>query len=260
MTIHSQHVTTPLVETPAERTSPLEPAAPSAPGRTAEHGAGSTTRRGWALAGLLAGVTGAAAIACSMAVDAVYAAGDDPDAAAVNAVLGDQIPQMVAFHVLGVTSAVLMLVFAAGLFRRLRAGVGPDSLAPSIATFGVLGTAFVLMLGTGLDTEFSFAAGTDIVVPEAIVVYNHWIGTIPWCWGLLGLSGIALFAAARAGRGTGPTAVPRWIGLVGLIGGGVTLLLGISPLQYMAGMTGPIGLVVIALGFLVGDRAFRARG
>lgn len=84
-------------------------------------------------------------------------------------------------------------------------------------------------------------------------MFNHWIGTIPWCWGLLGLSGVALFGAARHG------AVPKWIGLVGLVGGGLTLLLGISPLQYMAGMTGPIGLVVIAIGFLAGDKAFRGR-
>ena len=41
--------------------------------------------------------------------------------------------------------------------------------------------------------------------------------------------------------------------------GGLTLLLGISPLQYMAGMTGPIGLLVITLGFLAGDKAFRGR-
>lgn len=239
MTIRSPYLAETLVEA-ATSTPPVA---------TADRRGAS---RSWALAGLLSGLTGAGAIVSSGLVDAVYAAGDDPDAAAINEALADQVPQIISFHVLGVVSAVLMLVFAAGLFRRLRIALGADSLAPAIATFGVLGTAFVLMLGTGLDTEFSFAAGTDMVVPEAIVVYNHWIGTVPWCWGLLGLSGLALFAGARAGG------VPRWIGLVGLLGGGLTLLLGISPLQYMAGMTGPIGLIVIALGFLVGDKAFRA--
>ena len=53
--------------------------------------------------------------------------------------------------------------------------------------------------------------------------------------------------------------VARWLGIVGLVGGGITLLAGISPLQYMAGFTGPIGLTVVALGFLVGDKAFRGR-
>lgn len=86
---------------------------------------------------------------------------------------------------------------------------------------------------------------------ENATFFGHWVGTIPWCWGLVGLSGVALYGAARGG------AVPRWLGLVGLLGGGLTLLLGISPLQYMAGMVAPLGLIVIALGFLFGDKAYR---
>jgi len=40
--------------------------------------------------------------------------------------------------------------------------------------------------------------------------------------------------------------------------GGVTLVLGLSPLQYMAGMTGPIWLLITAIGLALGDRARRA--
>lgn len=208
----------------------------------------------WALAGLLAGVSGVGAIASSLQVSAVYDESLDGDTARISEKLADQVPQMLAFHVLAMVSAVLLVVFAAGLFRRLRATTAPDSVLPLVAFSGVLVTAIVLVIGTGLDTEFIFAAGhEDIAAPDNVAMYNHWIGTVPWCWGLLGLAGITLFGAARAGG------VPRWIGLVGLVGGGLTLLLGISPLQYMAGMTGPIGLVVIALGFLVGDKAFRGR-
>ena len=61
-----------------------------------------------------------------------------------------------------------------------------------------------------------------------------------------------MYAVGRTGG------VPRWIGRVGLILGGITLLLGISPLQYMAGMTGPLWLLVTALGFCLGDRAYRS--
>lgn len=208
----------------------------------------------WALAGLLAGVSGVGAIASSLQVTAVYDESLDGDTARISEKLADQVPQMLAFHVLAMVSAVLLVVFAAGLFRRLRATTAPDSVLPLVAFSGVLVTAIVLVIGTGLDTEFIFAAGhEDIAAPDNVAMYNHWIGTVPWCWGVLGLAGITLFGAARAGG------VPRWIGLVGLVGGGLTLLLGISPLQYMAGMTGPIGLVVIALGFLVGDKAFRGR-
>jgi hypothetical protein len=42
--------------------------------------------------------------------------------------------------------------------------------------------------------------------------------------------------------------------------GGLTLLLGISPLQYMAGFTGPVMLLVVAAGFALGDRERSADG
>ena len=41
---------------------------------------------------------------------------------------------------------------------------------------------------------------------------------------------------------------------VGALLGGLTLLVGISPLQYMAGFTGPVLVLVMALGFAFGDR------
>lgn len=100
----------------------------------------------------------------------------------------DQVPQILAFHVLAVISAALMVVFAAGLFRRLRATAGPDSLVPGVAAIGVLATAVVLFIGAGLDTEFVFAFTDDEVYldPSAATVYGHWIGTIPWCWACSG--------------------------------------------------------------------------
>lgn len=218
--------------------------------------AGPTTYRPtrWALAGLLAGVTGFGMMVTSSMVNAVYDPDLQGDADKISERLGELVPQMLAFHTFTMVSAVLMVVFAAGLYRRLRATADRDSVLPLVAFSGVLITAIVMILGAGLDTEFIFAAGDDaMVVPESAAFYNHWIGTIPWCWGLLGLSGVTLFGASRTGG------VPKWIGLVGLVGGGLTLLLGISPLQYMAGMTGPIGLIVIALGFLAGDKVFRGR-
>lgn len=208
----------------------------------------------WALAGLVAGVAGVGMMVTSGMVNAVYDEKYAGDAEAISERLGDLVPQMLAFHLFAMTSAVLLVVFAAGLFRRLRATAGADSVLPLVAFSGALVTAVMLVVGTGLDTEFLFAASDpEMVVAESAAFYNHWIGTVPWCWGLLGLSGLTLFGVARQGG------LPRWIGLVGLLGGGLTLLLGISPLQYMAGMTGPVGLIVIATGFLVGDKVFRGR-
>lgn len=235
------------------RTDLAAPADPAA-GTTGSAPGQPGTR--WALVGLAAAVTGIGAIVSSGMVDAVYSEELAGDSAKIAAELGDQVPQMLAFHVLSVISATLMVVFAAGLHRRLRATAGPDSLAPAVSSAGVFATAMMLFVGSALDTEFIFAAASDeqLVDPTNLVFFNNWIGTVPWCWGLLGLSGLALFAVSRAGG------VARWLGLVGLVGGGLTLLLGVSPLQYMAGMTGPIGLLVVALGFLAGDRAYRHAG
>jgi hypothetical protein len=210
--------------------------------------------RTWALAGVGAGLAGIGVIVSTGMVNAVYdekLAGDTP---AIADRLADQTTPMLVFHTCAMVGAVLTIVFAAGLHRRLRSTLGDASIAPLVAFSGLLGTAVVTVLGSGLDTEFIFGLMDDdaVIDPVNAVFYNHWIGTIPWIWGLAGLSGLAVFAAARA------AGVPRWIGYVGLVLGGLTLLLGISPLQYMAGMTGPLWLVVTAAGFALGDRAFRS--
>ena len=217
------------------------------------HHVAPTTSRRWTLAGIGAGVAGIGTIVTSGMVNAVYdpEVAGDPDA--ILDKLADQTGAMLAFHLFTMVAAVLLVVFAAGLFRRLRSAMGEASIVPLVAFAGMFGTAVVLVLGSGLDTEFIFGLMNeeDGLNPANAALYNHWIGTIPWIWVLAGLSGVALFAAARA------AAVPRWIGRAGLVLGGLTLLLGISPLQYMAGMTGPLLVLVVALGFCLGDRAHR---
>jgi len=39
--------------------------------------------------------------------------------------------------------------------------------------------------------------------------------------------------------------------------GGLTVVLGVSPLEYMSGVIGVLWLLVTAIGFTVGDKAFR---
>lgn len=207
----------------------------------------------WAWSGLTAGIAGLGSMIASGMVDAVYDPDLDGDPVKVADKLADQVPQILAFHTFAMIAAVALVVFAAGAHRRLAGTVSAQSLTPLIAFAGLFGTALVIVVGTGLTTEFVFALGNDeMATAENATFFAHWIGTIPWCWGLVGLSGIALWAAARQG------AVPRWLGLVGLVGGAITLLFGMSPLQYMAGMVGPLGLIVISIGFLFGDKAYRA--
>ncbi len=213
----------------------------------------SATRasRSWALAGLGAGVAGIGTVVTSSMVNAVYDDTLHGDPQAIADKLADQTAPMMAFHTFTLVGAVLMVVFAAGLFRRLRDRLGDASIAPLVAFGGLLGTAVVSVLATGLDTEFMMGIPDGEVDPVNAVLYNHWIGTIPWCWVLAGLAGLALFNAGRAG------AAPRWIGLVGLVLGGLTVLLGVSPVQYMAAAPGALLVLVTAAGFCFGDRAFR---
>lgn len=207
----------------------------------------------WAVAGIGAALAGIGTIVTSSAVDAVY----DPNLmgrpAELLARLEELTAWMFAFHSITVVGALLMVVFAAGLFRRLTAALPAGGALPLVAFAGLFGTSVVSVLGSGLDTEFmtTFAFGNGVIDPANAAMYNHWIGTIPWLWTLTGLTGVSVFLAARA------RAVPRWLGLVGLVMGGLTLLAGISPMEYMAGPVAVLWLLVTAVGFTVGDKAFR---
>ncbi len=208
--------------------------------------------RNWALAGVGAGLAGIATIVTSSMVGSVYNKELVGDPEAIAADLADKTVAIGLFHTATLVGAVLLVVFAAGLQRRLRARLGSDSLVPQIAFAGLVGTAVVSVLSTGLDTEFIAVADKEFIDPSNAAMFNHWIGTIPWCWVLAGLSAAAVHVAARAG------AVPRWIGRTSLVLGGVTLVAGVSPLQYLAGMTGPLWLLVVALGFFAGDKVVRS--
>lgn len=211
--------------------------------------------RAWALTGAVAGVAGAIGIIASMSIDAVYSPSSQGDPASIVTRLGELTTNMLVFHTAMMVATVLLIVFAAGLRHRLSTSSAPGSLLPDVAAGGLMLTAVAGLMGTGLNTEFIFAVadpGTALV-PEAAVMYGHWVGTIPWLWVGSGITGVALaFAGLRQG------AVPLWLGWVGAVLGGLTLLFGLSPLQYMAGFTGPVLVAVVGLGFLFGDRVVRA--
>jgi hypothetical protein len=203
------------------------------------------TGRGWVLAGLGAGVLAIAGLVGSSMVNAIYDPEIQGDAAAITDRLSEQVPQILAFHTATMVSCVLLVLFAVGLHRQLVRLVGPESLLPGVAAAGLGLVAVAQLLGAGLTTEFVFAVTeNDMVIPESATFFNHWIGTIPWLWGGAGLTGLAVAAAARRG------AYPRWLGWTSLVLGGLSALFLVSPVQYMAGMTGPVWLVVVSLGLL----------
>lgn len=211
------------------------------------------TSRAWAAAGVGAGIAGIAGIAASMSITAVYDEKLGGDAEGIYERMQDFVPNILVFHTATLLGVVLLVVFSAGLRRRLQAQLPAGSLLPDVAAGGLLLTAVAGLMGSSLDTEFGSAliqTERVKVVPEVFVFYGHWLGTVPWLWVGAGLTGVALAVAAlRHG------AAPRWIGWVGAVLGGITLAFGLSPLQYMAGMVGPVFVVIAAGGFLFGDRA-----
>jgi hypothetical protein len=224
-------------------TTTLEPG--TAPGTTS-----APTGGRWLAAGLAAGLAGAVSVAASMGTGAVY----EPDIAGDAPAIVDRLAEMVApilvFHVATMVSALLLVVFAAGLHGDLARRLPTGSVLPAVAAFGLLLVAVAQLLGSGLTTEFVFGVqDPDQVVPEAAVFFGHWIGTVPWLWGTAGLAAVALGMAAR------PGGYPRWIGVLGWVLGALMLLIAVSPLQYMAGMVGPVWLTVTAVGLLVARRA-----
>jgi hypothetical protein len=211
-----------------------------------------TTRRpstGWALAGVAAGVLGIGTMVSSSTIIAIYDKSIALDEDAVLARLADQSVQIITFQVVASLTALALVVFAAGLHRRLAARL-EDSIVPMVASAGLLGTAVVTVLGTGLDTEFAMGIEDHVLASNA-AMFNHWTGTIPWCWLLAGLSALAVFSAWRQG------AVPRWMGITSLVLGGLTVVSGVLPVQYMAIVPGALWVLVLSIGFLVGDKAYR---
>ena len=213
-----------------------------------------TTTRAWAYVGAAAGLAGVVGIQASLQIDAVYNQKYAGDADLILDRLGDYVPQLLVLHFAMTGAAVLLLVFAAGLRRRLRAQAPAGSLLPDVAAGGLLLTAVAALMGAGFTTEIVFGVTDDsnVIDAEFAAVVGHWIGTIPWLWVGAGLTGVAVAVAAIR-----HAAAPRWLGWVSAVLGGITLLIGLSPLQYMAGFTGPVLVLVLGLGFAFGDRQRR---
>ena len=136
--------------------------------------------RGWAAAGIVSALAGIGSVVSTSMVDAPYDPALAGNTAGIVEKLATQTGPILAFHLTSVTGALTMIVFAAGLHRRLRAPLA-DSTIPMVAFAGLLGTAVVSVLGSGLDTEYYWGlVGGMVDADPNAVVFAHWIGTVPW--------------------------------------------------------------------------------
>lgn len=227
--------------------------APSAAYTPAPAAAGADSRA-WAVAGIAAAVTGALSIFASLTYGAaVYEENAAANAAATVEQLADDRAWLVVFHTTTMATVLLLLVFAAGLKRRLEAQAPAGSLLPSIAGSGLLLVSVAGLMGSALDTEFLFGLSeSDDLSPDNVMFFGHWVGTVPWLWVGAGVTALAVALAALR-----HDAVPRWIGWVSLVLGGIITAFGVSPLQYMAGFFGPLWLLIAAIGFTRSERSGR---
>ena len=198
------------------------------------------SRQGWTRAGLLGGVAGLAAllVSSSLSSDTTLAT----DNTKLVPTLAGKGPTIWISQVLFVAAAAGLVIFAAGLRRRLREHEPVGSLVPTIASTGLLLTAAATLIGGGLCTELYWdLANIQKVDPQTIAAMLPFLNTIGWLWAGIGLASASLVVAAKHGS------VCRAEGRFSLV---ITVLIGATqlvPLQYLAGFVGPLWLIVTAV-------------
>ena len=159
------------------------------------------TRRGWAYAGLLGGIGSflfflGPATMISPSTDSYI------DNAKVLEELDGKQGWVWAFQTLGVTLAILIVIFALGLRRRLAGQEPAGSLVPDLAGMGLILMAIMTLVGTGISTEmFHALRHTDEVDPDTVAGHLAIYNTMAWVWagGILTTGGVIL--NQRAGTG-----------------------------------------------------------
>jgi hypothetical protein len=150
-----------------------------------------------------------------------------------------------------VVAAFAVVVFGAGLRRRLAAG-GRDALAPDLALAGSVLVAALCLAGSAPATDVAANLGAGAALdPDAVVANSSSLITTAWVW-----AGAALTAAAVALGGLGGArAVPRWLAIVSAVFAVLIGAVAVLPLQYLAALLGALWLVVAGVGMLVARSA-----
>ena len=201
--------------------------------------------RVWAWCGIAAGVLGLVGffLAGGVGVDTDDLADNQLVAEAVT----DAAPWVWAYQVVTVATAILVAVFAAGLFRKLSQQGPAQSLCPMLAVSGLLLVSAMSLVGGGICTEMFWGLIQDTAELDAdtvaaqMAIYN----TMGWVW-----AGAGLAAGAVAVAGLRHGAVSRALGIGSVVAAGLIALTNLVPLQYMALVPGALWLVAAGVSFV----------
>jgi len=209
--------------------------------------------RGWARAGLLSGI-GALIffiVPGSMLSPSTDSLADNVD---VLAELEGKAGWVWAFQTSGVALAVLLVIFAVGLRRRLAGQEPAGSLVPDLAALGLVLMSVMTLVGTGISTEmFHALRHTDEVDPDTVAAQLAIYNTMAWVWagGMLTTGAIAV--AGRHGS------VSRRLGRFAAVMTGLVVLTQILPFQYLAVLPMAIFLIVCGISMLRTEAAEAGR-
>lgn len=185
--------------------------------------------RGWAHCGTSAGVLGLVIFGLTGALNVDESA--MADNAEIAALLTDKAPFVWAYQVLGVATALLLVIFATGLYRRLAQQSPAQSLAPMLSVGGLWLTAAMSLVGSGICTEmfYGLLQDTEDLDPDTLAAQLAIFNTMGWVW-----VGAVLATGAVAVVGLKHGAVTRRLAIGSVVATALAGLTNIAPLQYMA--------------------------
>jgi hypothetical protein len=200
--------------------------------------------RGWAICGILGGLLGVALFLLSGGL--AVSTDDLADNQLVAEAVTDKAVFVWIYQVVAVAAAMLIAVFAAGIFRKLSQQAPAQSLAPMIAVGGLFLVSAMLLVGSGICTEmfFGLMQDTDELDPDTVAAQMAIFNTMGWVW-----VGAGLAAGAVALTGLRHGTVGRGLAIGSAVATFFIAAVNIAPLQYMALVPAALWMIGAGISF-----------
>lgn len=205
--------------------------------------------RGWAWAGLAAGILGLAVFIVpsgALVVDSDQLI----DNAQVLAELDGKQNWVWAFQTGTFAVAVLAVIFGVGLRRRLAGQAPAGSLLPDLAALGLALVAALSLVGGGISTEmFHSLRHADEVDPDTIGAHLALFNTMAWVWagGILTTGAVAVAGLRHASVGKG---LARFSAVMTFL----IVVTQVLPFQYLAVAPMALFLIVASISMVRSER------